>query len=131
FAVSVAGTGDWLPPTAQVTDEAPEQPRGESKRAQTSSAPQAAAPPAAGSAAHAAGLLSGGPLGAAGLDEPGAQLVVVDVTGAFVQWFTEQLRNPDFVFSRGNGHVLEQGDYRAVLLVNPHALNDANLRARD
>jgi hypothetical protein len=56
-----------------------------------------------------------------------AAIAVVDVTGAFLQWFYEQLRNPDFVFSHCPESFLDTGEYRAVLLVHPRALQDAGM----
>ena len=56
-----------------------------------------------------------------------ADIAVVDVTGVFLQWFYEQLRNPDFVFSHCPDGFLDSGDYRAVLLVHPRALREAGL----
>lgn len=56
-----------------------------------------------------------------------ADIAVVDVTGVFLQWFYEQLRNPDFVFSHCPENYLDTGEYRAVLLVHPRALRDAGM----
>lgn len=64
-------------------------------------------------------------------DDPGlsAALMVVDRTGAFLQWLKLQLPNPSFVFLRGAalpGDVAEH----AVLLVQPRGLDGATVQAK-
>jgi|GEM_PF-2865305 len=54
-------------------------------------------------------------------------VAVVDVSGLFLKWFYEQLRNPDFVFSHCPESFLDKGEYRAVLLVHPRALRGTSL----
>lgn len=136
FPFAIAGSGAWLPAGAQVIAPRPAPEAASDAQDEQPSAPRPAGPegattgdPVRAARQHAADLMAS--VQERGGDEPGAQLVVIDVSGAFVEWFTEQLKNPDFVFTRANGAALEQGDYRAVLLVNPQALHDAKLQARN
>ncbi|MCA9513474.1 MAG: hypothetical protein KC635_00870 [Myxococcales bacterium] len=58
-----------------------------------------------------------------------AALMVVDKTGAFLQWLKLQLQNPSFAFLRGAALPADVAEH-AVLLVKPRGLDDGAVTAQ-
>ena len=144
------GTGEWLPEEATVSANAGPPPARAAARSRIAAAVAPPAPPRGGGKAapppppgddYVPALAPAAPRPSSGggrpapppfpglppAGHPHADIALVDVSGVFLQWFYDQLKNPSFSFSNAPADYLDSGQYRAVLLINPQALHDAGL----